>query len=289
MTGGTVSLVASADGISRSQPITIYASTQVLPTVEIGGTTGLGANGSATFAGNITLGKSGGSNTVSRNVQLTSAEGRVTFGGVLSDQPVAAQAAQMSITKTGAGTVILSGNNTYRGTTSVNAGTLLVNNSAGSGTSAGTVTVNNASTLGGTGSITGAVSLTGTSKIAPGDGGVESLSVGSLSMGATTTALFEVNGWSAGQFDTITSSGALTLNGTLDITFANGIGAGSAQLLAFGSYGGSITPVFHNLPANATPSFDATTGVLSIVIPEPGTIAVLASSALLLGVRRRRA
>ena len=238
------------------------------------------------LAGDLGAGKTTVSYLASRLYDPT--EGRVTFGGVLSDQPVAAQAAQMSITKTGAGTVILSGNNTYRGTTSVNAGTLLVNNSAGSGTSAGTVTVNNASTLGGTGSIAGAVSLTGTSKIAPGDGGVESLSVGSLSMGATTTALFEVNGWSAAQFDTITSSGALALNGTLDITFANGIGAGSAQLLNFSSYGGSITPVFHNLPTNATPSFDATTGVLSIVIPEPGTIAALASSALLLGVRRRR-
>ena len=63
------------------------------------------------------------------------------------------------MTKDGIGTWTLSGNNLYSGGTVVNGGTLLVNNTSGSGTGSGDVIVNMArlTTLGGTGTIGGRV------------------------------------------------------------------------------------------------------------------------------------
>ena len=59
--------------------------------------------------------------------------------------------------KTDAGTLTLTGSNTFSGGTTVAAGTFLVNNSTGSGTGSGMVTVSSGATFGGTGHISGGV------------------------------------------------------------------------------------------------------------------------------------
>ncbi|MDR3403927.1 MAG: autotransporter-associated beta strand repeat-containing protein, partial [Chthoniobacter sp.] len=71
-------------------------------------------------------------------------------------------------TKTGGNTVTLTGNNTYHGGTVISGGTLLVNNTAGSGTGDGPVTVNSGTTLGGSGNAGGAITLNSGGFIAPG-------------------------------------------------------------------------------------------------------------------------
>ena len=63
-----------------------------------------------------------------------------------------------SLAKTGTGTLTLSGANTYTGSTTVSAGTLLVSNGTGSGTGTGAVNVN-AGTLGGRGIISGPLTI----------------------------------------------------------------------------------------------------------------------------------
>jgi autotransporter-associated beta strand protein len=62
----------------------------------------------------------------------------------------------IALAKTTGGTITLSGANTDTGATSITAGTLLVNNTTGSGTGTNTVTVASGATLGGTGTISGA-------------------------------------------------------------------------------------------------------------------------------------
>ncbi|HEX4667293.1 MAG TPA: autotransporter-associated beta strand repeat-containing protein, partial [Chthoniobacterales bacterium] len=73
-----------------------------------------------------------------------------TFSGLIQDSA--------PLSKIGTGTLILSGANTYTGTTTVNAGTLLVSNQSGSATGTGAVLVN-AGTLGGSGIIAGSATV----------------------------------------------------------------------------------------------------------------------------------
>lgn len=84
------------------------------------------------------------------------------------------------------GTTDLKGNNTYSGGTVVEEGTLLVNNTVGSGTGTGDVTVGASGRLGGNGTISGNVTSSGT--LAAGN------SIGSLDIGASLTM-------TAGNFD----------------------------------------------------------------------------------------
>ena len=83
-----------------------------------------------------------------------------------------------SVVKDGAGTTTLKLAGSYSGGTTVFNGTLLVNNSTGSGTGSGAVTVASGATLGGTGSIAGPVTING-GILSPG-ASIESLSSGTL-------------------------------------------------------------------------------------------------------------
>ena len=96
------------------------------------------------FSGTITL----GSTTVSgRDVTLSAVSGgTVTFSGPIID-PTGLTGTSGAITKTGDGTVVLSGANTYAGTTTVNAGVLRVQNSAGLGAATGGTTINSGGEL----------------------------------------------------------------------------------------------------------------------------------------------
>ena len=110
------------------------------------------------------------------------------------------------MTKSGLGTMVLGGNNSYTGATTVNAGTLVVN--AANGSSA--VSLAAGATLGGTGTV-GPVTAAGT--IAPGVG------IGTLNAGATTlTGILDIE-LDATTSDRLAVTGALVVDGaTVRIT-----------------------------------------------------------------------
>jgi autotransporter-associated beta strand protein len=160
---------------------------------QIGSLTGGGATG-----GNVTLGAAtlttGGNNT-----------SPAAYAGAISGSGG-------GLTKVGSGTQILSGTNTYTGATTVREGALLVNGSLASATT----DVSSGATLGGTGTIAGAVNVTGV--LAPG-ASVQTLSTGALTFNAGSTFAYEVDS-SVGlgvAADLQKVSGDLSLNGLVTL------------------------------------------------------------------------
>ena len=128
-----------------------------------GGTASITLNGNAELdisthsAPGMTIGSLSGSGSVllgARLLTIGSNNQSTTFSGVIQDTG--------GVTKSGTGTLMLSGANTYTGNTSVSKGVLVAANKRDSATGTGSVNVNSG-TLGGKGIIAGAVTVgTGT-------------------------------------------------------------------------------------------------------------------------------
>jgi len=132
----------------------------------------------------------------------------------------------------------------YTGGTTVNAGTLLVNNTAGSGTGSGAVTVASGATLGGSGAIGGTVNVLTGGTLAPG------ASVGTLTVNNDLTFADGGNNWVAELFgagDRVDVAGTLTLgdNTALEFPFdaANPFQAGSYTLASYDTLAGTFSSV----------------------------------------------
>lgn len=220
--GGALELVG---GIAvGAEPLTISGT----------GVGGAGAlrniSGDNSWAGTITLANvTGPHSIVSDAGHLTITGGitetgtadnkNLTFGGagrITVTGNITADAGDMLVTKTGTGTVSLSGTNTWTGGTTINGGLLLVNNTGGSGLGTGSVTVNSGGTIGGNGSFTGGLTLNAGATIAPGN------SVGKLTTGAETWAgtasfVFEIKDVDLGEglgWDAVAINGALNITAT---------------------------------------------------------------------------
>ena len=218
---------------------TTDAGTRVLT---LGGSTA--AN--SVFSGNIYLGTN---NNAGRGVTLTAAAGgQVTFSGVIQN-PSGMDPTTYTVTKAGAGTVVLSGNNTYTGLTEVQAGTLRLDRSGGTiadtsavQVSGGTLDVAQDDVVGdvtlSSGTISGAATLTGTS-YALTDTGLISANLGANSAaltktGAGTATLAGTNAYTGG---TNVNEGTLIVNGS--VLGAVNV-AGGATLGGTGTVGGAV-------------------------------------------------
>ncbi|MDY0167684.1 MAG: autotransporter-associated beta strand repeat-containing protein, partial [Thermoguttaceae bacterium] len=116
-----------------------------------------GTEASNIDAGVILVGLTGSTGVAFNVDAATSGSGPdLTISGVIRDY-TASQT--LDVFKEGPGTLVLSGDNAYTSATTVKAGTLLVNNTSGSGTGSGPVAVRSDATLGGTGAIAGAVTI----------------------------------------------------------------------------------------------------------------------------------
>ena len=148
-----------------------------------------------------------------------------------------------SVVKVGSGTLELSGANTYTGGTTVAGGTLAANNTSGSATGSGAVRIQGGATLAGNGSIAGSVNIAKGGVLSAGNGGVGTLTLGSLSLadGAVLNYdLGQANTVGGPLNDLVNVNGDLRLDGTLNVAQSAGgsFGAGLYRLI---SYTGSLT------------------------------------------------
>jgi autotransporter-associated beta strand protein len=138
-----------------------------------------------------------------------------TFNGTIMDGTVAG--ASVSITKVGTGTLTLTGTNTYSGGTTVSNGVLLVNGGIYNGTNDEPITVSGG-TLGGSGTLGGAVTNQAGGTLAPGAGvnvaGTVLTLNSNLTLLAGSTTIMQV---SHSANDQIVSAGTITYGGTLMI------------------------------------------------------------------------
>jgi outer membrane autotransporter protein len=247
------------------------------------GTTVLAANstytgGTTITAGTLQLGNGGTTGSILGDVlnNGTLAFNRtdvVTFPGVVSGIG--------SLAQIGSGTTVLTANNTYTGGTTVSFGTLAIGN-AGTPTAAlsggGPVTVAAGATLGGYGSVTGAVTNSGRIAVADAVAAFAGGPVGNFTIAGTLTnaGVAQVGGAAVGNSLTVTSyvgqNGQVALNTFLgtdgspsDKLVVNGGTASGTSALAITNIGG---------PGAAT----ASNGILVVDAINGGTTAATAFS-----------
>ena len=256
------------------------------------------AAGTLVLNGNIAPAASA---TSARSLVLEGA-GNGTVNGVIANGGFA-----LTLTKDGADTWALTQGNTFTGAVSVLNGTLEADNTSGSATGTGAVTVSSGATLRGTGSVGGVATLQSGSFLEGGTvhGGPGILTFSNrlnLQDGSTTT--FHIA--SATQYEQVfanqlavgtgsTSTAVLRL--ILDAGYAPEAGT-SFQLLDWNALVPSDTNLADNLDFSSAVlgsglSWDTSqfhsTGLLTVVVPEPARILLIVFGVLAGLSRRRRA
>ncbi len=188
----------------------------------------------------------------------------LTVPGVISGAAAVGTTGAGRLTKSGAGTLVVTNDNTYTGTTTISGGTLLVNNTTGSGTGSNTVIVGASGVLGGTGNIGGGIANSGV--IAPGSGGIGTLSVtGDVVNGATGIWHIELSGATT---DRLAVTGNIDLTAVGDALNVTGTGSGSSWII--GTYTGSLTGVFDTITSGYTVNYTGGNITLNAAAGLPG-------------------
>lgn len=141
------------------------------------------------------------------------------------------------INKLGNGILILSGANTYKGATTVSAGKLLINGDQTVAT--GPATVNSGATLGGTGTLGGAITVNPGGKLAPGIPVGTLNVVGNVAFTGASNLAIDIDGATA---DRLNVTGSLTIaTAALDVTE---ISAPTAPVYVIANYGTIVGAAF---------------------------------------------
>ncbi len=219
VTAGTLAVASGSSIGSTTAPLTVN-----------GGTFEMAGNNITVSALNGSGGTIVNNGSVS-NLTVGNGGGNGSYGGVIADGSSANQVIRFF--KTGTGTQILSGSNTYTGDTTVSAGTLLVYNTTGSATGTGTVriTTNTGGTFGG-GTLDGSGGIAGQLQVPSGTpadhlsprsstGETGILRVGSLS--AQGILHIDIGGATVGtMYDQVSAASSASFVGSLYVKFLNG-------------------------------------------------------------------
>lgn len=236
-------------------------------TIQTGGVLNLSNNGGSSVS--QTVKSLSGAGTITNN---TSSTGTATFtinGGASTDTTAFTGVLQngatglLGLTKSGSSTQVLSGANTYTGSTVINGGSLIVDGTHIQSTTGFGYTVNSGGTLGGTGNIArfstsntqNAVLVNSGGSIAPGSGGIGTLTLDGvnlsginvrvLNMASGATFDFELsgNGTSADQvafWNYVSGDFLLNTNAiNLSLTGAESSGTYTVSIFKFYSDSGS--------------------------------------------------
>ena len=252
----------------------------------------------ASNGGTMSIADDGGTNTLGASVVTTqsrggalsvTATGTLTFSGTVSGTG--------GINKLGSGTLALTGNNSYNGGTTVNAGTLLANNTSGSATGSGAVVVNNSGTvLGGTGTIGGSVTISSGAILRGGTGTSASGTltiVGNVTL--TSNSIIQLALGTPGAHSTLASTGGTwTFQSNQLFDFINlGAEIGTYDNIITGLSGPVTTTGWQieNMDWEGSFTYDGSGNIdLTLeAVPEPGTWfgGVLAVVAFLFTQRKR--
>ncbi len=235
--GVTLTATSTIDVNPAATTLTLGASSMAASTLNVTG----GSNGSSlglgatALTGAVTLNPTG-ADLIVASVSSVAAQ-NLTLGGTTTGNSVTGAIATLTgtLTKNTASTWTLNGTNSYTGTTTVSAGLLRVNGSLNAGSAVGV----SAGALGGTGTVGGAVTVSGTGGINLANGSVGTLTLGSTlaSTGAAAANNFVFDLASAGStVDKIAATGAfsMTTSGAVVVT-PNQLG-GAANRLTAGTY-----------------------------------------------------
>ncbi|MGA2440103.1 MAG: PEP-CTERM sorting domain-containing protein, partial [Tepidisphaeraceae bacterium] len=247
-------------------------------------TGGISIGGDITFAGPVNWSLGAGAVTLSASHTIT-ANTAGSSGTTIAGAVTGAGGITLAPASTGAITVTNSGD-AYTGSTTISGGTLFDNGDI----TASPVTVASPGVLAGNGTLGGPVADGGL--IAPGatSGTIANLSfVSGLSFNGSLAA-YDADVNAAGQSDDLAVAGNLDL-GTGTTLNVNVLDSTSGGIYTIATYTGSLTGTFAatNLPAGY--SVDYGTGndsAITLVIPEPTSLSLLAIAAAALIRRRRR-
>jgi uncharacterized repeat protein (TIGR01451 family) len=272
---GAGSLAKAGTGTLLLSGVNTYtgATTISAGTLRLGTTNSIGSASAVTVAAGATfdlggfsdaIGSLAGAGTVTSGVvgavTLTAGGNNTTtgFSGVIQNG-----SGTVALTKTGTGTFTLSGANTYSGTTTVNAGTLLV--TGAQPTSAVSIT---GGTLGGTGTVGAITSAAAGSSVSPGIAGPGTLNSGNVnwSSGAPSFVV-QVNGTTAGSgYDQLNVTGTVSLTGaSLSGTMGFTPPTGATFVLINNDGADAIVGTFAGLAEGATVTFSGQAFKISYV------------------------